>query len=235
MTDKEKNESIEFILAQGFVEPITFRERVLKMFDVLGWRFIFWDLSYSLIFASVTFAGITVLLRYTPMDYQHSFALGLSPMLFLIIMLFAEITERTCGLYEIKQTCRYTSRQITALRCMFYSAAGAVFAIIVAAFCTEGILHFFKLLPLCLGGLFFCATIELSVIRLIRSNWAMIVFPVVWVVTNIMLPFTLKENWEQFISGLPVVFTITFLVLGAVTFMYQTNKMLTEENNYAFA
>jgi len=235
MTEKNKNKSIEFILEQGFVKPPTFWERISKMFNVFGWKFIFWDLTYSLIFVSITLLGTAFLFRHTPMDYENSIAFGFSPVLFLIIVLFAEMTERACGLYELKQTCRYTSRQITALRCIFYSVAGAAFAVIITAFSAENTAHFFRLLPLCLGGMFLCGAIELSVIRLSRSKWAIAVFSALWVFINLVLPFTFGVRWELFLSGLPIAITIIFAITGAAVLIYQINKMLTEENHYVIA
>ena len=235
MNEKEKNASIEYILARGLVKPPTPWERISKMHRVLGLKFIFWDLSYSIIFVSVTLLGVTFMLQHAPMDYPYSLALGFSPLLFLLIILFSELNERACGLYELKQTCRYTSRQITALRCIYYSLAGMAFTVIVAAFAAESTTQFFKVLPLCLGGLFLCAATSLSVIRLTHNRWNIVVLSVAWVFINLSLPIALRENWELFLSGLQLVFTIAFMMAGAAVFMYQTNKMLMEGKQYAIA
>jgi len=236
MTDSEKNISIEYILAQGFVKPPTLRERVTKMHNVLGWRFIFWDLSYSIIFVMATVFAIAILFRNVSIVYiRNSVAVAFSPMLFVLITLLAEVNERACGLFELKQTCRYTSRQITALRCIYYSLAGVAFSVFITAFSSENATDFFRILPLCLGVLFLCATMELSIIRLSRSKWAVIGFSAIWLFISLALPFALGQRWEVFITRLPLVFTIIFMIAGAVVFMCQTTKMLTEEKNYAIA
>ena len=235
MTDKEENASIEYILSQGLVKPPTFLERITKIFRVIGVKFIFWDLSYSLIFTFVTLSGVIWLFRHSPHEYQYSVALMFSPALFLLIMFFAEINERTCGLYELKQTCLYTSRQITAIRCVCYSAVGTVFAVFVTAFLAESAAQFFRLLPLCLGGLFLCASTELSLIRLLRSKWSVVIYTVAWLFMNLALPSAFREKWELLLSGLPVLFTAAIAILGIILFAYQTNKMLTEGNRYVNA
>jgi len=199
------------------------------MHHMLGWRFIFWDLSYSLIFAAVTLLGLGFLFHHAPLDFQHSVAFGFSPVLFLLIVLVAELSERTCNLYELKQTCIYTSRQISALRCICYSVAGVAFAVFITAFSTENMAQFLRLLPLCLSGLFLCAAAELTVMRLSRSKWAIAAFSTLWMLGNLTLPFALGERWELFLSGLPLVLTIMFAALGATGFIYQSNKMLSEE------
>ena len=234
MTNKEKNASIEYILAQGLVTPPTFWGQIKKMHRIISWKFIFWDLSYSFIFVAVTLFGVSFLSHYTA-GYQYSAALGFSPVLFLLIMLFAEMNERACGLYELKQTCRYTSRLITALRSIYYSLAGAMFAIAITVFATENMVSFLRVLPVSLGGLFLCATVSLLVIRLSRSKWTIAIFGIVWICINLAFPFTFGENWELFLSGLPLAFTIAFAVMGVSGFIYQTNKMFSEEKQYAIA
>jgi len=236
MTDNQKNASIEYILAHGFVKPPTFWQRASNMHGALGWKCIFWDLSYSMIFVTVTLFVTAFLLYFMPISYyQYSVAVGFSPVLFVLIVLLAEINERACGLYELKQTCHYTSRQITALRCIYYSVAGVVFAVAVTAFSSASTACFFRILPLCLGGLFLCATAELSVIRLTLSKWAVAICSAVWLIINLALPILLGQRWEAFLSSLPLVFTIAFMIAGAAVFLHQTNKMLMEENRYAAA
>jgi len=236
MTNNEKNTSIEYILTQGFVTPPTFWERVTKMHRVLGWRFIFWDLSYSIIFVFVIQSALMFLFRNVSLEYmQYSVAVGFAPMLFILITLLAEISERACGLYELKQTCRYTSRQITALRCIYYSLAGVGFAVFVSAFASDSTAHFVRILPLCLGVLFLSATLELSIMRQWQGKWCIAVFSGIWLVVNCMLPIALGARWEVFLSSLPLVITIIFMAAGGLVFMYQINKMLMEEQNYAIA
>jgi len=229
MTDNQKDTSIEYILKQGFTKPPSLRERITKMHRVLGWRFIFWDLSYSIIFVFVTLLATMFLFRHVPVYYfQYSVAVGFSPILFVLITLLVEINERACSLYQLKQTCRYTSRQITALRCIYYSLAGVAFAIAVAALSSENTANFFRILPLCLGVLFLCATLELSVLRLSHSKWTIAGFSVVWMLINFSLPVIFGGRWEAFLSNLPLIFTVIFMIMCAIVFMYQTNKMLTE-------
>ena len=235
MTDKEKNASIELILDKGFVKPPTFIGHVKKMHNTIGLAVVFWDLSYSFIFAAVTLLGVAFMLRHAPVDYRYAVAFVFSPVVFLTIMFFSEISERSCKLYELKQTFRFTSQQISVLRCIFYSVVGAVFAVFMAAFAAESIAQFFRVVPLCLGGLFVCAALKLSFMRLSRSKWAIIIFSVAWICINLALPLALRERWELFLSGLPVVLTITFTILGLVVFVVQLNKMLMEENIYAYA
>ena len=235
MTDNKKNNSIEYILAQGFAPPPTFWGRIKKMHQQLGWRFIFWDMNYNIIFATITLLGVWFMFTHAPMDFQYSVTFGFSPVLFLLIVLFTEMSERACSVYELKQTCLYTPRQISALRCICYSLVGVVFTVAVTAFSAENMLQFSHLLPLCLSGLFLCALLKLTVLRFSSSRWTILAFSILWIIINTVLPFILGARWEAFLSSIPIAFTIAFAMLGAAGFIYQTNKLLTEERNYAYA
>jgi hypothetical protein len=235
MNEQEKNRSIEYILDHGLVTPLTARERIAEMTRTLGLRFIFWDTGYSILFAAVTLAAILALFCIVPSDYRCSAAVAAAPLLFLLITLFAETSERACGLYELKQTCRYTVRQITALRVMCYSAAGAAFSAVIAAISAESSFEFLSLLPLCLSALFVCAAVALSVLRFVRGQWANAIFSALWVFANIALPFALGKQWETALRGAPIALSVALAAVGAVILAYQISKMLSEVKTYAHA
>lgn len=235
MNEKEKNASIEYILSQGLVKPQTARERIAEMLRRIGFRFIFWDTGYSLFFAAVTLAVVLVLFSLAPERYHCSAAVAVAPLLFLLITLFAETSERAGRLYELKQTCRYTIRQITALRVICYSVVGSVFTAIVAAISVDSGYEFFSLFPLCLSALFICAVLGLSAMRFLHGKWVNAVFAAVWVFVNIALPFSLGEKWEAILREMPIAFSVGLAVLGAAVLAYQIAKMLSEGKKYAVA
>ena len=233
MNEKVKNASIEYILSQGLVKPQTARERIAEMLRTIGFRFIFWDTGYSLFFAAVTLAVVLVLFSLVPERYRCSAAVAVAPLLFLLITLFAETSERACGLYELKQTCRYTIRQITALRVIGYSVVGSVFTAVVAATSVDSGYEFLSLFPLCLSALFFCAVLGLSAMRFLHGKWVNASFSAVWVFVNIALPFSLGEKWEAILREMPIAFSVALAVLGAAVLAYQISKMLSEVKKYA--
>jgi hypothetical protein len=235
MDKKTKNASIEYILSQGLVKPQTTRERISEMLRSIGFRFIFWDTGYSLFFAAVTLAGVLVLFSFAPDDYRCSASIAVAPLVFLLITMFAETTERTCGLYELKQTCRYTIQQITALRVICYSVVGFVFTVVIATISTDSGYEFLSLFPLCLSALFLCATLSISCMRFLHGKWVNAVFSAVWVFVNIVIPFSLGEKWEAILREIPIVFSVVLAVLGGAALAYQISKMLSEVKKYAVA
>ena len=235
MTENEKNASIEFILSKGLVKPQSVFERIAKMQSVLGFRFLFWDLGYSLVFTLVSVIGMFYLLLPAAEEFAYSAAFGFSPVLFLLIMFFSEMSERACSIYELKQTCKFTSRHVSALRVVFYSGLGIVFVVMVALASAENASQFLRVLPLCFAGLFFCAVAALSLLRLAGRRWAIGAFFASWILANSALSFVLWERWERFLAEIPPVLAVLIAVVCAATFLQQTKKMLMEENYYVTA
>ena len=235
MDKKTKNASIEYILSLGLVKPQTARERIEEMLRIIGFRFIFWDTGYSLFFAAVTLAGVLVLFSFAPDDYRCSAAIAVAPLVFLLINMFAETSERVCGLYELKQTCRYTIQQVTALRVICYSVVGFVFTAVIATISTDSGYEFLSLFPLCLSALFLCATLSISFMRFLHGKWVNAVFSAGWVFVNIVIPFSLGEKWEAILREMPIAFSLVLAILGGVALAYQISKMLSEVKKYAIA
>ncbi|SDS23258.1 hypothetical protein SAMN05444162_1017 [Paenibacillaceae bacterium GAS479] len=235
MNEKNKSASIEFILSHGLVKPLTARERIVEMARSLGLRFIFWDTGYSLFFAALTLAGILVPFSLAPDDYRCSAAVAVAPLLFLTAILFAETSERGDGLYELKQTCRYTIRQITALRVICYSIIGSAFTAVVAAISADNGYEFLTLLPLCLSALFVCAVLALFSMHILQGRWVYAAFSAGWIFLNIAIPFSLGEKWEDMLREIPIAYSIVLSVLGAAALTCQILKMLQEVKNHAIA
>lgn len=235
MNEKTKNASIEYILSQGLVKPQTARERIAEMLRTIGFRFIFWDTGYSLFFTAVTLAVVLVLFSFAPDDYRYSASIAVAPLFFLLITMFAETSERVCGLYELKQTCRYTIQQVTALRVVCYSVVGFVFTVVITIISTDSGYEFFSLFPLCLSALFLCAILSISFTRFLHGKWVYAVFSAVWVFVNIVIPFLLGEKWEMILREMPIAFSVVIAILGGAVLAYQVSKMLSEVKKYAIA
>lgn len=235
MDKKTKNASIEFILSQGLVEPQTTRKRIVEMLHTTGFRFIFWDTGYSLFFATITLVGVLVLFNFVPDGYRYSAAIAVAPLSFLLITMFVETSERTFGLYELKQTFHYTIRQVTTLRVICYSVVGSLFTAVIAAISADSGYEFLTLFPLCLSALFICAVLSLSIMRFFHNKWGIVVYSGAWVFLNAALLFSLGGKWEVILREIPIVLSVSLAIFGAAVLIYQIKNMLSEVKKYAVA
>jgi hypothetical protein len=233
---KEKREaSIIFILGQGLVKPKTATELIREMWSNLGLRFIFWDTSYSIIFGALTLIPILLLAILAPENMRYTTAFAVSPTLFLIIITFAETAEKVGGLYELKQTCRYTVRQVAAMRVVFYALAGILYSAIITLISAGNAFEYISLLLLCLSSLFACAALSLFALRHLRGKWGALIFAAVWVFANLALHYTVGASREAFLAEIPLAITLAVTAVGAAALAYQLRKMLLEVKNYAVA
>ncbi|MDR3310875.1 MAG: hypothetical protein LBS90_05965 [Oscillospiraceae bacterium] len=235
MNDRERDASIDLILSRGLVKPKSAAAVTREMLRGLGLRFIFWDTAYSIIFAVLTLAPIAAVLLITPTERHFTVAFALSPALFLLITAFAETAERAGALYELKRTCRYTVRQITALRIACYSLAGVVYCAAVTAVSANSGAELVRLLTLCLGSLFVCAAASLAVMRNLRRRWVNAVFAAAWLFANTALPARYGAEWETLLSGVPYAVSAAAAAAGIAALILQLKSMLTEALPYADA
>ncbi|MCL2078709.1 MAG: hypothetical protein FWH17_02570 [Oscillospiraceae bacterium] len=236
----KKNASIEFILEQGLQKPQTARSQISKMLKTLGFRYIFWDTFYSLFFTAITVACVLLVFAVVPESLRFSACVAVAPLLFLCITAFTETAQRVCGLYELKQTCLFTLRQITALRVVCYSVIGAVFTAVIAASGAKSVYEFAAMFPLCLFSLFACAALSLTVMRFKKSKWNLMAYSVLWVFISVALPFSQNELWESFLARIPIAVSSAAALIGFALFAFQISKMLVrqpaqEVNKYAHA
>lgn len=235
MDKKTKEESIRYILEKGLTKPKSSGEKLLEMFHVLGLRFIFWDMGYSLFFTGLTLGIVLVLFSLVPEDYRYSASLAVAPLFFLFISLFVETSEHIFGLYSLKQTCVYTVQQITALRIICYAMVGFVLTLMLALFKAHNGYDFFALFPLCLAALLICALILSFILRHFRNKWLSVGFSGFWILVNLGLPFALGKNWENFLREVPIAFSIGLASLGGLLLFYQVSKMLKGGKQYVIA
>jgi hypothetical protein len=205
------------------------------MINTLGFRFIFWDAAYSICLAALSAACMFILLFFIPGEYSYSASVALSPMLSMLITFFTETAERTDGLYELKHTCRYTIRQITALRTLCFSAVGVVFTSLVTALAANSAGEFFRLLLLSLSMLFICAFIQLSALRSRRGKRLLAAVSIAWALVNAALPLRTNGHWESFLRGCPAAIAAAVMILSLAAFCVQFKKMFMEVRTYAVA
>lgn len=230
-----KNAAIENILDKGLTRSQTTLECIIGMVRTLGLRYIFWDTWYSIFFAAITFLGALFIFAISPDDIRYSVAVTIAPLLFLLITVFTETSERLHGLYELKQTCRYTIRQIATLRMICYSIAGLIFITVISVVSTQDAGEFLSMFMLCLAALLLCAASSLTVMRFIRNPWATTVLTGVWILANISLSFFSDGRWETALSSVPLIIPTILVTAGAAILVYQASKLIRENTNYAHA
>jgi hypothetical protein len=232
---RDKDASIAFILEQGLVKPRTSWQQAKDILQTIGLRFIFWDTVYSVTFAILTIAVVISVFLMVPNGYRYSATVATAPLLYLLISVFTEAEERDSGLFQLKQTCRYTARHITALRIACYAVIGTLFSMIVALINVDSVFELLSMLPLGLLALFVCAVPQVAIIRFARHKWTNALYAGVWIFVNLYLTFQFGSAWESTLTQIPWAVSLGVALLCTITILIQIKKMLMEAQPYAHA
>ncbi|MDR0920609.1 MAG: hypothetical protein LBM93_15385 [Oscillospiraceae bacterium] len=218
-----KDKSIEYILDKGLIKPKSTIEKIREIYSNIGIRSIFWDTSYSIIFSVLTVALLTVVYFFLPHRIHYSSAFAFAPVLFMLITVFTYLSEYSNGIFELKKTFKYNSKQINALRMLFYSAFGMVFTAVTVAMNTSDFYDFASLFPLCLSALFITAIIMFNFIRFRYLN---IIFISAWGFGNTFIIFVGNRHWENFLREMPVLYSSVVSSVTFILILLQVKKML---------
>ncbi|MDR1069829.1 MAG: hypothetical protein LBL37_03500 [Gracilibacteraceae bacterium] len=224
LTPAEKERAIENILDRGLRKPRSFWAALREIRRLLGYRFVFWDTAQALVSSVITLAGVALFIALSPAALRHTVLFGCSPLLFMVVMLFAETMECAGGLYELKLTCRYTIRQITALRILCFSLLGIAFCAGVTACQAKNMHEVLRLFPLSLCALFICAFISLFLIRRLAGKQTYALAAALWAAIACLPAFLFGKKWESFLLDLPAVVTAGAALLAAALFLLEIKK-----------
>jgi hypothetical protein len=235
---REKEAAIENILSKGLGKPQSLRALSHEIYHVFGFRFVFWGMAQALILSAITVAVISLSIPLLPAVFRHTVLFTCSPLLFVVVMFFSEIIERTDPLYELKMTCKYTIRQIMAFRIMCFSLLGTAFCVGITAYQSTNAYELLRLLPLSLCALFLCSLISLFLIRRLAGKLIFALSALLWLSVTLIPVLIFGMKWEQFLSGLPAIITIGSAIAFAILFLLELKKMMSaqqmEVESYAF-
>ncbi len=235
MTLTDRQASIEYILEKGLITRETVWERARLILRRMGLRLVFWDTAYSLVFLILTLGTAAAVAWLAPSGWSRTLTVACSPAVFVIIVTVTELVERFDGLYGLRQTCHFTSRQVTAVRVMCYSAVGAVAAGLIAWLSADTWRDFLSLLPLGLGALFFSAVTNLFLLAARRPVWLTALVAAGWLAVVAGPPAALGPLWENFLASLSTAVTSLVCLIGAVILLWQIARLLTERRPYVVA
>lgn len=239
ITPDEREKAIDAILDKGLIVPVSTPIFLRNMMENLGFGVIFHGALPGIllsVLASATYVLMVILYAdgLSEARSHYSLLFLFSPMLFIGLILSTEATERLegSGMYELKMTCRYTVRQITAFRLLSFSLVGAVFAVIGGysyhAATETG--YLLQLVSLSLSSVFLCTLLIICIMRHFKVGWW--VGACIWTAVGLLPMAINRQGWEELLAHLPSTLTIGVAV-AAFTLFLREIKIITREVRYA--
>lgn len=228
---EEKEQSIHTILELGMQPSKTLKDVIPMLLKRIGFHNLFlglWDAIFLAFVCVIAFTVVFMLPEGINRNVRYMGLFFISPFFYLMLHGFTSWKELQNGTYEIKMTCHYTLRELTALRMIIFS----VFCIVLDVILSGGIWHFtkegmklFQLIGLSLSALFFYGTATMVVLRKGLSIYGQLVVPVIWSVLC-LVPIILKIDMEAILLALPNVVVGIVFVAAVCCYLVQIKKYL---------
>ena len=228
--ENEKSVAIETILAKGLIRRKSLFQQLNELYRNIGLRRIFWDITDIMV---ITFMS-TLLLVFVLKDLiaQKSMVFGIlfaiSPFMFLFLSLITEAKERMTGLYELKMTCKYTIRQISAFRMLCFSGAGMAFSGLISVTLAfwDGNQEFWQILVISLCALFLYSLLMIAAMNRLHRNWSYYVPSIVWALLSILPLKLFGEQWESFLRQVPFGIALGFLCILVWLYLWEIKQLI---------
>lgn len=222
-SENEKEQSIQMIIENGLPQQKNLFSALLGLIKNIGFRRIFFGIESYLFLScicAVAFAAVFAL----PMDDTHPFRyIGLffvSPFFYFLLHGLTAWKELENETYEIKMTCHYTLRELTAIRMVFFGGFATILDVLFTGivWCVPGNgMETLQLVGISLSALFLYGVATMTVLIRGWSFYKQFLVPAVW---NLLclLPLIFHINVEQMILRLPI--GVVGIILTATIFCY---------------
>lgn len=224
----EKDKEIEAILSKGLSKPKSLWGYLSNIYSALGFRYIFLDMAFPIVMSVIAMIGFIVLYPLALKQHIYATLFAIAPMFFIFIVLFTEKMEQVNGLFELKMTYKYTIQQIAAFRILCFSLLGTVLCTFISLYLSQLLVvySFFRAFSLSLCALFLWAYLTLFIMRHFNWKWFHLFVVLPWIMTGFMPIGLLGNNWEVFLSQIPVAVTMFAAAIACALFLMEIKKLI---------
>ena len=223
LSTTEKDLAIRKIIQQGVVTPW---DRIRKIFNaksVCSLRILFFGVGDCL-FLSILIAAC-LWMFFIQLDSQIIVCMifGISPFAYIALYALTSWKEHILYLYEMRMACKYTIKQITIVRMIYFSAINMILNVsILACFSPSFSAHIelWKVIGLSFTSVFLYGSIMLFVQLRKNTFWVSIVTPTFWIVFNAAIVLFYGARIEQILLNLTNSLVISFAIVSLVLYFF---------------
>ena len=240
LSEAEKDFAISEIVEKGVVKP---RDKFRKLFEVrraCTFHTLFFGVGDCFLLGFLIAASVWLLLIQAGSQVIICMVFAVSPFAYIVSYLLTSWKEHRLQLYDIKMTCRYTVRQVSAFRMICFSGTNIFLNVLMLSLLMRfqlPAIAFWKIL-----GLSFVSIFLYGIIMLVFQIKGMpylttVLPPVLWGIINVFVIAFYGERLEIMLLNLAgsLVFTITVIAFAGyliALFVFFISKTR-EEENYA--
>ena len=222
LSETERNLAIQKIVKKGIITPGDRFRKIMDIKRVCTFRTLFFGVGDCLFIGLLIAVCLWMLLMQADSQVIICIIFTISPFAYISLYALTTWKEHVIQLYEVKMTCRYTFRQISAIRMIYFSGINMIL----------NVLMLFWLLTFKLSASLFWKAMGLSFAAVFLYGAIMLIFqikgkpyltaafpPALWGTINALVIAFYGERMEQMLLGLAgVLVFITAVVMCLIYF-----------------
>ena len=240
LSEAEKDAAIRKIVEKGVIKPGDKFGKMLEVRRACTFRTLFFGVGDCFCLGILIAACIWLLLIQEGSQVIICMVFAVSPFAYIASYLLTSWKEYRLQLYDIKMTCRYTVRQVSAFRMIYFSGINIFLNVLMLSLLMRfqlPAIAFWKILGLSFSSIFLYGMIMLVFQIKGVPHLTTILPPVLWGMINAFVIAFYGEKLEIMLLNLAgsLVFTITVIAFAGyliALFVFFISKTR-EEENYA--
>lgn len=240
LSEAEKDFAVREIVEKGLVRPGDKFRKVIEVRRVCTFHTLFFGVWDCFLLGILIAACIWLLLIQAGSQVIICMVFAVSPFAYITSYLLTAWKEHRLQLYDIKMTCRYTVRQISAFRMICFSGSNIFLNVLMLSLLMQfqlPVIAFWKILGLSFASIFLYGIIMLVFQIKGMPYLTTVLPPVLWGIINAFVIAFYGEKLEIMLLNLAgsLVFIITVIVFAGylITLFAFFSSKIREEENYA--
>ena len=217
LSEAEKDFAINEIVEKGVVKPGDKFRKMLEVRRACTFHTLFFGVGDCFLLGLLIAACIWLLLMQAGSQVMICMVFAVSPFAYIASYLLTSWKEHRLQIYDIKMTCRYTVRQISAFRMIFFSGTNMFLNVLMLSFLMRfqfPAVAFWKLLGLSFVSIFLYGIIML-VFQIKGMPYLTTAFPpVLWGMINAFVIAFYGEELEIMLLNLAGSLVFTIMVIA---------------------
>lgn len=216
LSETERDLAIQKIIKKGIITPGDRLRKIMDIKRVCTFRTLFFGMGDCLFIGLLIAVCLWMLLMQADPQVIICIIFTISPFAYISLYALTTWKEHVIQLYEVKMTCRYTFRQFSAFRMMYFSGINMVLNVLMLSWLLTfkiTVVLFWKAMGLSFAAVFLYGAIML-IFQIKGKPYLTAAFsPAFWITINALVITFYGEQMEQMLLDLAGVLVLIIAVV----------------------
>lgn len=224
---------VDGIIEAGVKPKKSFLTYLKDMVVEIGLKNIFHDRKEIvfislLVIVTVTFSMFAIASNSSDIASMYRFIFIVSPVLYIVILLFSFFNTKQKGTFELEMICKYNLYQMLSLRMFMFSVISTIMntIIILLVFVWKQEIDVLRAVCISITGLFLFSSVYIYIAVATKKPISKFLLVTGWLVINIGFYFMSNSIYDAFLMELPVYIHLTVTLICVIFYIKNLNKFI---------